>query len=66
MRKFTAITALFVFLLFYSLEAISCTGITLEAKDGSVVFGRTLEFAKNLKSEVIVVPRNMKFVGMTR
>ena len=65
MRKFTAIMTLFVFFLFYSLEAISCTGITLEAKDGAVVFGRTLEFAKNLKSEVIVVPRNMKFTGMT-
>ena len=38
MRKFTAIMTLFVFLLFYSLEAISCTGITLEAKDRGSCF----------------------------
>lgn len=39
-------------------SAQSCTGGQLKATDNSVVFGRTLEFAKNLNSDVIVVPRH--------
>ncbi|MGK7958863.1 MAG: linear amide C-N hydrolase [Crocosphaera sp.] len=38
--------------------ALACTGITLKAEDGSVVFGRTLEWgAFDLNSRVMVVPR---------
>lgn len=36
----------------------ACTGITLRANDGSVVYGRTVEWgAFDLKSRVMVVPR---------
>jgi choloylglycine hydrolase len=38
---------------------LACTGITLRAKDGSVVFGRTLEWGSfDLKSRLVIVPRN--------
>src|SRR5262249_51828401 len=46
-------------------SASSCTGITIKPKDGSVVVARTLEFAADLKSNVIVVPRGNEFVGST-
>lgn len=41
----------------------ACTGITIKPKDGSVIFGRTLEFAQELHSNIIVVPRNLNFMG---
>tara|TARA_R110002095_G_scaffold211170_1_gene199068 strand:+ start:9732 stop:10805 length:1074 start_codon:yes stop_codon:yes gene_type:complete len=42
----------------------ACTGITIKPKDGSVIFGRTLEFAQDLHSNIIIVPRNKEFVGI--
>ena len=53
----------------FALDAISpptapaCTGITIRPKDGSVIFARTLEFAMDMKSNIIVVPRNKECVG---
>lgn len=41
----------------------ACTGITIRPKDGSVVFARTLEFATDLKSNIIIIPRGTEFVG---
>ncbi|HWE36251.1 MAG TPA: choloylglycine hydrolase family protein [Isosphaeraceae bacterium] len=41
----------------------ACTGITIRPKDGSVIFARTLEFAVDIKSNIIVVPRGKGFVG---
>ena len=43
----------------------ACTGITLTAKDGSVVHARTLEFEVDMKSNVLVVPRGYKRQGTT-
>ncbi len=43
--------------------ATACTGITLHPKDGSIIFGRTLEFAMDMKSNIIVVPRGRDYVG---
>ncbi len=41
---------------------MACTGITLTAKDGSVVFGRTLEWGTfDLLSRLVVVPRGHEF-----
>ncbi len=45
--------------------ANACTGITLTAKDGSVIHARTLEFEVDMGSNVIVVPRGYKRQGMT-
>jgi Linear amide C-N hydrolases, choloylglycine hydrolase family len=41
----------------------ACTGITIKPKDGSIIFARTLEFAVDLKSNIIVVPRGKENVG---
>ena len=43
--------------------APACTGITIKPKDGSIIFARTLEFAMDLKSNIIVVPRGKEYVG---
>jgi len=45
--------------------ASACTGIRLKAKDGSVIHARTLEFAVDLKSNVIVVPRGYSRTAAT-
>lgn len=41
----------------------ACTGIRIRPRDGSVIFARTLEFAVDIKSDVIIVPRGKAFVG---
>ena len=41
----------------------ACTGITIRPKDGSIIFARTLEFAVDLKSNVIIVPRGRQYIG---
>jgi choloylglycine hydrolase len=41
----------------------ACTGIRIKPKDGSVIVARTLEFAANLQSNVIVIPRATESVG---
>ncbi len=43
----------------------ACTGITIKPRDGSVIFARTLEFAVDIRSNVIVVPRGKDHVGST-
>lgn len=45
--------------------ARACTGITIRPKDGSIVFARTLEFAVDIQSEVLIVPRGRETVGST-
>jgi choloylglycine hydrolase len=44
-------------------HAWACTGITIKPKDGSVIFARTLEFAVDIKSNIIIVPRGREYVG---
>jgi len=44
----------------------ACTGIRLLAKDGSTVYGRTMEWgAFDLNSRVSIVPRGYAFTGLT-
>ena len=43
----------------------ACTGIRLIAEDGTVVHARTLEFAMDLHSDVLVVPRGFTRTGAT-
>jgi choloylglycine hydrolase len=45
--------------------AAACTGITIKPKDGSIIFARTLEFAEDIKSNIIIVPRGREYVGST-
>ena len=46
-------------------SAQACTGIRLIATDGTVVHARTEEFAIDIHSEVIVVPRGYARIGST-
>jgi choloylglycine hydrolase len=43
--------------------ARACTGITIKPRDGSIIFARTLEFALDIKSNIIVVPRGKEYLG---
>jgi len=61
----TIIGALFIFNLFTSVVD-ACTGIKLSAKDGSTVYGRTMEWGTfDLHSRVAIVPRGHSFTGLT-
>jgi len=40
-----------------------CTGVRLIAKNGAVVYGRTLEFGQNIESNILMIPRNYAFVA---
>ena len=42
---------------------VACTGIRITPKDGSVIAARTLEFAADLHSNIIIVPRATESVG---
>lgn len=46
-------------------SAPACTGIRLVAADGTVVYARTLEFAVDIHSDVIMVPRGYARIGST-
>jgi choloylglycine hydrolase len=47
-------------------QVLACTGITLKAKDGAVLFGRTLEWGSfDFKSRLVIVPRGYKFSAVT-
>ena len=41
----------------------ACTGITLIAEDGSVVHARTMEFAIDIYSDVMMIPRGYARTG---
>ncbi len=43
--------------------AQACTSMLLPAKDGGFVYGRTLEFGLDIKSQLIVIPRKLSFSG---
>ena len=62
----TALSCAMVLLWFSMARADACTGIRLLARDGSVVYGRTMEWgAFDLNSRVAIVPRGFGFAGQT-
>lgn len=64
-------TCLFMFLCFlcsfYPVSVVeACTGILLKATDGSVVYGRTMEWGSfDLNSQVVIYPRGYEFTAHT-
>ena len=56
-----------IFVLIVSTSAFSCTGISLKAKDGTIVVARTVEWALSdaHHDRIVVVPRGKNFVGLT-
>jgi choloylglycine hydrolase len=59
----TATLAIFALSIVVPSILFACTGITIRPRDGSIIFGRTLEFAVDIKSNIIVVPRRKEYVG---
>src|SRR5438552_11615568 len=62
-RKTLIVAAAISWLLVPTAQA--CTGIRLIAEDGTVVHARTMEFAIDIHSDVIMVPRGYARVGTT-
>ncbi|MDN3508110.1 MAG: choloylglycine hydrolase family protein [Simkaniaceae bacterium] len=46
-------------------QLLPCTGMLVQAEDGSSVNGRTVEFGVPLDMSLAVVPRNISFTGKT-
>ncbi len=47
-------------------NAAACTGIILKARDGAVIYGRTMEWGSfDLHSRVVIIPRGHQFTGGT-
>ena len=47
-------------------NCFACTAITLRAEDGTVLFGRTMEWgAFDLNGRIMVIPRGHEFIGLT-
>lgn len=44
-------------------HAVACTGIRLQAKDGTIVYARTMEFGMDLNSSPIIIPRHYALTG---
>ena len=63
MRKTIIVAAAFCSLLAPTVQA--CTGIRLIAEDGTVVHARTMEFAIDIHSDLIMVPRGYARTGTT-
>ncbi len=58
-----ALAATLCFLTASHQPVVACTGIRVKPKDGSVIVARTLEFAADLHSNIIVIPRATESVG---
>ena len=44
----------------------ACTGIMLRARDGAIIYGRTMEWGSfDLESRVVIIPRGSKFTAVT-
>jgi choloylglycine hydrolase len=61
MQMRTALALTFLVALTPAAEA--CTTLLLKAKDGAVVSGRTMEFAIDVKSKVVVIPAGTQMKG---
>ena len=61
--RLTVLAATLLSLAASNQPAIACTGICIKPKDGSVIAARTMEFAADLQSNIVVIPRATEFVG---
>ncbi len=65
-RKVASLLGAFAALLSGAIQPVeACTGIRLSAGDGTVVQARTLEFAIDIHSDVLMVPRGYARIGTT-
>ena len=62
-RSAQTLAALCVGAIFLNQSAFACTGLSIEADDGGLVAGRTLEFGADPRSQIVVFPAGTDFVG---
>ncbi|MBU0683450.1 MAG: choloylglycine hydrolase family protein [Candidatus Omnitrophota bacterium] len=63
-KMFILITIIAIFSIFLPVSAGACTSFVIKAKDGSPVYGRTLEWGIfDAESELVMVPRNFIFIS---
>ena len=63
MIRRAAIFALITAFTFATTPSFACTGISLKAKDGAAIRGRTLEFGFPMNSNVLVIPAGQEMSG---
>ena len=64
--KFFSLLVSVLLVIIVSFKTSACTGICLIAKDGGVVYGRTMEWGTfDLHSRVTIIPIGYKFQGLT-
>jgi choloylglycine hydrolase len=63
--RFFGTAILIVISLVITNPAWACTDFQIKASDGSVVIGRSMEFALDLKSEIVTVSRGQEIVSTT-
>jgi choloylglycine hydrolase len=54
-----------IFMLAFMQTAFCCTAFQLQSQDGSILYFRSMEYALQLDSHLLIVPRGTKFVGST-
>jgi len=65
MKNIKIILFLTIFMLLAAGADQACTDFTVKAKDGTVVIGRSMEFAMDMKSQFVVHPRGEKVTSTT-
>lgn len=63
MKKMTTVVLVACLLVLSASFADTCTVFRLTAKDGSIIVGRSMEFAVDLKYDAVVIPRNKAYVS---
>jgi choloylglycine hydrolase len=63
MKKIMIIVSVACLFVLSAFSADSCTVFRLKANDGSIIVGRSMEFAVDLKYDAVVVPRNKAYVS---
>lgn len=65
-RHFLAIALTIAALFLAGQQLLACTGITLRAKDGAILYGRTMEWGSfDLQSRLVFIPRGLAYTGAT-
>jgi choloylglycine hydrolase len=66
LRRLTLLTATIAATSWAGHHLFACTGISLKARDGAALFGRTMEWGPfDLKSRLLIIPRGYRFTGQT-
>ena len=62
--KHIVVVSIATSLAFSPILSHACTSFLLKGNDGGFVYGRTMEFGLPLKSQLVVIPRNLAMLGV--